>query len=34
MSSCLSSILPLPLDEKLLEEIAEKAKDWALMHGK
>ncbi|XP_059485491.1 glutathione synthetase-like isoform X2 [Neocloeon triangulifer] len=25
--------LDLPIDQKLLEEVVEKAKDWALMHG-
>ena len=26
--------IPIPLDEKTLEDIVEKAKDYCLMHGK
>ena len=26
--------VPIPLDEKTLEDIVEKAKDYCLMHGK
>ncbi|KAG6463397.1 hypothetical protein O3G_MSEX013851 [Manduca sexta] len=29
----LASCLPLPLDQKVLVNVIEKAKDWALMHG-
>lgn len=29
----LKPCIPLPLDEKVLVEVVEKAKDWALMHG-
>ncbi|XP_050673118.1 glutathione synthetase-like isoform X4 [Leptidea sinapis] len=29
----LTSCLPLPLDNKVLVNVIEKAKDWALMHG-
>lgn len=29
----LASCLPLPLDHKVLVNVIEKAKDWALMHG-
>jgi len=29
----LGPCLPIPIDKKLLEEVVEKAKDWALMHG-
>lgn len=29
----LESCIPLPLDEKVLNDVVEKAKDWALMHG-
>lgn len=29
----LEPCIPLPLDDKTLEEIIDKAKDWAIMHG-
>lgn len=29
----LASCLPLPLEHKVLVNVIEKAKDWALMHG-
>lgn len=32
-NSRLEPVLPLPLDPETLEEIVDKAKDWALMHG-
>lgn len=28
-----TSCIPLPLDQKKLVNVIEKAKDWALMHG-
>ncbi|XP_045512088.1 glutathione synthetase-like isoform X1 [Pieris brassicae] len=31
--SRLASCIPLPLDNKVLSSVVEKAKDWALMHG-
>ncbi|XP_047506362.1 glutathione synthetase-like isoform X3 [Pieris napi] len=31
--SRLASCIPLPLDNKALSNVVEKAKDWALMHG-
>ncbi|CAF4858427.1 unnamed protein product [Pieris macdunnoughi] len=31
--SRLASCIPLPLDNKVLSNVVEKAKDWALMHG-
>ncbi|XP_038218315.1 glutathione synthetase-like isoform X2 [Zerene cesonia] len=31
--SRLASCIPLPIDNKLLISVVEKAKDWALMHG-
>lgn len=31
--SRLASCIPLPLDNKILTSVVEKAKDWALMHG-
>lgn len=31
--ACLPSIVPLPVCREELEELVEKAKDWALMHG-
>lgn len=32
-NSRLEPVLPLPLDPETLEEVIDKAKDWALMHG-
>lgn len=29
----LDSCIPFPIDESTLVEVAQKAKDWALMHG-
>lgn len=29
----LGSCIPFPIDEKTLNEVVQKAKDWALMHG-
>lgn len=29
----LKPCIPLPLDENVLTDVIEKAKDWALMHG-
>lgn len=29
----LDSCIPLPLDEKALADVVDKAKDWAIMHG-
>lgn len=29
----LTTCLPLPMENKLLVTVIEKAKDWALMHG-
>lgn len=29
----LDSCIPVPMDEKTLNEIVPKAKDWAIMHG-
>lgn len=29
----LASCIPLPLENKVLVSVIEKAKDWALMHG-
>lgn len=29
----LKPCIPLPLDESVLHDVVEKAKDWALMHG-
>lgn len=29
----LPSVIPLPMQKEQLEEIVDKAKDWALMHG-
>lgn len=29
----LKPCIPLPLDESVLNDVVEKAKDWALMHG-
>ncbi|EAA06258.5 AGAP000534-PA [Anopheles gambiae str. PEST] len=32
-SKTLQSCVPFPLDDALLQEVVEKAKDWAIMHG-
>ncbi|XP_052866944.1 glutathione synthetase-like isoform X3 [Anopheles cruzii] len=32
-TSTLESCVPLPLDDVLLNDVIEKAKDWAVMHG-
>lgn len=29
----MESCIPLPLDEKVLAEVADHARDWALLHG-
>lgn len=29
----LGTCIPFPLDEKTLEDVISKAKDWAIMHG-
>lgn len=29
----LKPCIPLPLDDKVLEDVVDKAKDWAIMHG-
>ena len=29
----MDSCIPLPIDEATLNDVVEKAKDWALMHG-
>lgn len=29
----MKSCIPLPLDKEVLEDVVNKAKDWALMHG-
>ena len=34
MSSKMESCVPLPLEEKQLHDLVEKAKDYLLMHGK
>lgn len=33
MNSELKPCINLPLDKALLDDIGQKAKDWALMHG-
>lgn len=34
MASRIEPCIPLDFDEETLEEIVDKGKDWALMHGK
>lgn len=29
----LDSCIPLPIDDATLEDVVQKAKDWAIMHG-
>ncbi|CAG7693765.1 unnamed protein product [Allacma fusca] len=33
MATYMKPCVPLPIDAKVLEDVSEKAKDWALMHG-